>query len=553
MPSNGRKFVRIVKFLLAGVTVFCISWIASVSEWHTSLRWTNRQGLDRSMSTMRTIVAYSEQKQAEMDRPTPVTCDRLPVFPKLFHNNRNWSRNTGPKEWQRVVGTRVSLYAAYYDERTPQHYVRILAMFSGRNYSSEDTLFCQTRSVNAYNDAVEVVAAKPLEIWWHMWDEFSSSVNTPLLLSCPLIEPLHGPSVVSVVTQPCDDPTNAFKLKPDHVQEYERMFTICVKDMNFNKDISQNLVEWIEINKILGVDMIDVYIDDVTRDTEEVLLHYQSKGYVRLFHVPIKYKSNRSLWQRRRDHIITYNDCLYRNLKESKFIVPLDVDEIILPKIADTWLELYIRFKEQGWDTSKHSSIIIQNVFFFDFMQDLNKYVNNRTQGVKNKIYIKRDDVRIKKLENLDIGEIELVEYPNLKNALIDININKKLDQALYKKYKSRCGVEMSEPKLSRHIVSSTIISPVGDYSKSWMLTKKVLTAFNHYPLTSIGTPEFTGWSPPFIEVQLNHYKESCNTTVFEDCGRYGKRARIDTAALRLSRRLKSALANTICIPIKNH
>lgn len=83
MPSNGRKFVRIVKFLLAGVTIFCVSWIASVSEWHAGVRWTSRG--DQAGTTMKTIVAYSEQKQAEMDRPMPVACDRLPVFPKLLN------------------------------------------------------------------------------------------------------------------------------------------------------------------------------------------------------------------------------------------------------------------------------------------------------------------------------------------------------------------------------------------------------------------------------------------------------------------------------------
>lgn len=86
MPVNGRKFVRVVKYLLAGVTVFCVSWIACVNEWHAGVRWTSsRAQLGRAMSTMRTIVAYSEGKQAEMDRPTPLTCDSLPVFPKITH------------------------------------------------------------------------------------------------------------------------------------------------------------------------------------------------------------------------------------------------------------------------------------------------------------------------------------------------------------------------------------------------------------------------------------------------------------------------------------
>lgn len=85
MTGKARKVVRVMKFLLAGVIIFCVSWIASVNEWHAGVRWGGRQITDRGLPTMRTIVAYSESKQAEMDRPSPVTCDRLPAFPKVSY------------------------------------------------------------------------------------------------------------------------------------------------------------------------------------------------------------------------------------------------------------------------------------------------------------------------------------------------------------------------------------------------------------------------------------------------------------------------------------
>ncbi|CAH2980841.1 unnamed protein product [Chilo suppressalis] len=542
-----RKYVRATKFLLAGVTLFCVSWIASVSEWHAEVRWSGRR---RSVSTMKTIVAYSEGKQAEMDRPSPVTCDRLPAFPEIPQINRTWSQGMeGESSWQQVSGGRVSLYAAYYDERTPQRYVRILATFHGRNFSTEP-LYCQTRVLD--EDSVEVVAAKPLEIWWHEWDAYSADVETPLLLSCPLIEPLKQPSVVSIVTQPCDDPTNAFYLEPISNRKYERRFTICVKDMNFDRDVSQNFVEWLETNRILGVEMIDLYIDKIRKESENTLLHYKNQGYVRLYNVPIKYKPDRSLWQRRRDHIITYNDCLYRNIRESEFIIPLDLDEIVLPKIADTLPELIQRLNKIGWDPSQDSAILVRNVFFFGFMQGIDQYKLKKIE-TKNKVYVKRDDVRIKDAEDLDIGEIELVsessniEYEN--NEVIDF---KALDNDLYDIYKSRCNHDLITPKLVQHIVSSKTVSPIGFYSKSLMLTRKVLTAFNHYPLANLGTSAFAGWYAPLHEVQLNHYKESCNTTVMPECAAYGKRARLDRSAQRFRRPLTKALAYATCTGINN-
>lgn len=270
--------------------------------------------------------------------------------------------------------------------------------------------------------------------------------------------------------------------------------------MNFNDDISHYLIEWIETNKILGANIIDIYVDNVSNNVEAVLSYYRDKNQLRLFNVPIKYKPDRTLWQRRRDHIITYNDCLYRNMKESEFIIPIDIDEIILPKIATTWSELIDRLQGFGWNPMEHSSIMIHNVFFFEFMQNHEKFKTKDIITHENIIYTKRDDVRIGNDGKFNTNKLDSSIF-NLSNEVIDIH-NKFND-----KYKTTCGIELPKPKLLKHIISSATISSIGDYSKSFMLTKKVLTAFNHYPLASLGTVGISGWSAPFTEVQLNHYK----------------------------------------------
>ncbi|CAK1551104.1 unnamed protein product [Leptosia nina] len=481
---------------------------------------------------MKTIVAYSEGKQAEMDRPSPVSCDRIPDFPDIPNIIRAWSPLSEHPKWQHVEGTRVSLYAAYYDQRTPQHYVRVLGIFHGRNVSSLEELYCQTRSTREDQESVEVVAAKLLEIWWQDWDQTSNDVDTPLLLSCPLTEPLNEKSAVSIVTEPCDNPTNGFHVTPISAQKYSRKFTVCVKDMNFADDITLSLVEWVETNRLLGAEMIDIYVDSVHKNTETTLLRYQAHGLVRLFQVPIK-NTARSLWQRRRDHLVTYNDCLYRNILESKFIIPLDVDEVLVPKTAYTWHGLFQRLPYQGWDPNLHSAVLVRNVFFFNFMQDFYKSKISSDSRSNRTIYMKRDDVRIEDLLN--------------KVASVDSHsFNSNRD---YKEQKD-CMKSVPVPKLTKNTISSATISPIGYYSKSFMQTKKVLTAFNHYPLASVGATGFTGWAAPFKEVQLNHYKESCNTTMVPECAQYVLRARIDRSAVHLTRRLTRAVFDAMCSQI---
>ncbi|XP_050681097.1 uncharacterized protein LOC126976657 [Leptidea sinapis] len=458
-----------------------------------------------------------------------------------FQNN-TWSPNGEESIWQKVEGQSMSLYAAYYDHRAPQHYIRILGIFRGRNPTSMDQLFCQMRSLSG-EDIVEVVAAKPLEIWWHEWDNTSLEVETPLLLSCPLMEPLKETSIVSIITEPCNDPVNAFIVKRKHTVKYERSFTICVKDMNFQNNISDSLLEWIETNRLLGAEAIDMYLDSVHKNTEAILQFYQSIGFVRLFKVPIKSNPERSLWQRRRDHIISYNDCLYRNLIESSFLIPLDIDEVIIPKIAYTWSHLVNRLSRQGWDSYHHSAILIRNVFFFKSMQDRNKHKYKSANRKRKKIYDKRDDVRI--IDNdFENNDIDITEKS-------DNNIEEN-DNEDFKRGIVACGKEIAMPKLAHHTVRSATISPIGHYSKSFMLTNRVLTAFNHYPLASVGSMGFTAWAAPLKEVQLNHYKESCNVTVVSECGQYTQRGRLDESALRLNRRLTRALKNALCLQNKN-
>lgn len=361
--------------------------------------------------------------------------------------------------------------------------------------SSLEDLYCQTHSLHNGEDSVEVVAAKPLEIWWQDWDKSTKDVDTPFLLSCPLTEPLNYKADVSIVSEPCDNPTNGFHISPKINNKYQRSFTICVKDMNFQNDISSSLIEWIETNRVLGADIIDFYIDSVNKNTEATLLRYQSQGLVRLFQVPIKNTARRSLWQRRRDHLLSYNDCLYRNILETEFIVPLDVDEVLVPKITYNWHELLKRLHRQGWDPHHHSAILVRNVFFFDFMQHL--YKNNISSNNRNreKLYMKRDDVRI--------GDVVMNKIDNTHS----IEEKGNMQMTEMGREENYCVNNLYVPKLSRNIVSSATISPIGYYSKSFMLTRKVLTAFNHYPWASIGATGFAGWAAPHREVQLNHYK----------------------------------------------
>ena len=93
------------------------------------------------------------------------------------------------------------------------------------------------------------------------------------------------------------------------------------------------LIEWIELNNILGIEEFNFYESDLSDEAIKVLQHYASTGLVRLQHVapPIFDKLNCNANCHLTSTTATVNDCLYRNINRYKYIVILDLDEIIIP------------------------------------------------------------------------------------------------------------------------------------------------------------------------------------------------------------------------------
>lgn len=147
-------------------------------------------------------------------------------------------------------------------------------------------------------------------------------------------------------------------------------------------------------------------------------------------------------WQRRRFEVVAYNKCFNRNL-HSKFIIPLDIDEIIVPKTVRTWQELAYHF-------DNYSSLIVQNVYFF---------TGKKTRY--NRPFFLSENRRIK------------------------------------------------------------VPSKKGENGKSFIATKNALTVFNHYALHLLKPGVLKEYFLPFRDVQLNHYKESCNHVIFPECTKY--------------------------------
>ncbi|EJW74673.1 hypothetical protein WUBG_14422, partial [Wuchereria bancrofti] len=150
--------------------------------------------------------------------------------------------------------------------------------------------------------------------------------------------------------------------------------------LDYLDDKPERLVEWIEMQFITGADMITIYTYYVPHKMHQVLNYYSKQGTVTVIPINLPGESPnqayiRSLFiwrnrqQKRRHELIPYNDCLYRHINTHKFILMLDIDEVIIPLKYDNWTtmldDIIDKFYDKNSKRTEITSISIRNVFKF--------------------------------------------------------------------------------------------------------------------------------------------------------------------------------------------
>nr|XP_056716115.1 uncharacterized protein LOC130486837 [Euleptes europaea] len=123
-------------------------------------------------------------------------------------------------------------------------------------------------------------------------------------------------------------------------------FTVCISTMFGEYNNVLQFVQSMEMYKILGVDRVVIYKTSCSPLMEKVLDFYIAEGIVEVIPWPIdSYLQVSSSWHHSMDpkdigyygQITALNDCVYRNMYRSKYLLLNDVDEIILPRKYADW------------------------------------------------------------------------------------------------------------------------------------------------------------------------------------------------------------------------
>nr|KAG5697575.1 hypothetical protein BaRGS_019796 [Batillaria attramentaria] len=106
-----------------------------------------------------------------------------------------------------------------------------------------------------------------------------------------------------------------------------------------------------EANQILGSDKFTLYVQNASPDIMAIIKHYVTSGILEAieWRLPLKNVSHLHYF----GQLAAVNDCLYESMYSSRHVVFQDFDEILLPRLHDTWTNMLEEFQFQGtswWD-----------------------------------------------------------------------------------------------------------------------------------------------------------------------------------------------------------
>lgn len=172
-----------------------------------------------------------------------------------------------------------------------------------------------------------------------------------------------GPEITSCM--PIEYPLKRRKLK---------RFAVCVP-VSYGNLNPYHLIEWLEIQRMLGVELLSVYDVYLGSEARKVFQHYAENDHF----VQIR-KLDRIFSFEHNAHIlelaVSLNDCLYRNMYRVQRIIVSDVDEFIKP-LQHQNLAQMVGFLEDTLTFNRSVNYVIRNNYYFLELQpgvNISKY-----------------------------------------------------------------------------------------------------------------------------------------------------------------------------------
>ena len=131
------------------------------------------------------------------------------------------------------------------------------------------------------------------------------------------------------------DPGDRWSDAPQQVHK----LSVCVKPFHYEFNRAQQLIEFIEMHRLLGVSYFTFYNHTVGPKVDCILRQYIEENLVQV--LPWQRLDVVSQKEIRTEGIFaSLNDCLYRHMYDSEYLLFIDFDEFIIPRNVFNLIDL---------------------------------------------------------------------------------------------------------------------------------------------------------------------------------------------------------------------
>ncbi|KAK2176522.1 hypothetical protein NP493_660g05042 [Ridgeia piscesae] len=293
------------------------------------------------------------------DRPQPEAI-KLPPQSKggRTATDGHWLLFSGPQE---IFG-----YSAFYDNRpslgAPPTVVRVIVVSDVTDAKKQ--LYCLFRYEGGVN---KTASATRQAIGAGVYKR--GKLYTEYIYTCP-VDGTLPPEGVAIVAAPTDVASRFLPVEVPARWPEKMDFGVCVSVAYWNHT-AERIVEWMELNRIIGVNHVIIYNNSLSAEAARVFAHYVASGFVDLRQSTnfIDDPGETTIHMHMSPVI---NDCMYRYMHRFSKILVIDLDELIVPRAHDNLTLMLAAIETAQTERHPARTYAFRNAyFFFDWTPDL--------------------------------------------------------------------------------------------------------------------------------------------------------------------------------------
>uniref|UniRef100_A0A3Q2YHQ5 Glycosyltransferase family 92 protein n=1 Tax=Hippocampus comes TaxID=109280 RepID=A0A3Q2YHQ5_HIPCM len=287
----------------------------------------------------------------------------------------------------RLHGTKHLLVSAYADRRVSGKDIRIIGIFNRYSAQELHCVFCCQGSMSGQSPATVLLHS----------DNFGYPyVTTDVLCQTPA--GCKGSHVALVPSQLRATTENLAWLPVRNLKEAEQEearlpfnLTVCISVLfeNFNNVLQAADLYILEMYRLLGVNKVVIYNISSGPELDRLLHSYSQEGFLETVPWPINWhltlshgwlfsESGGDLHYFRQ--LTTLNECIYRSMHQSRYVLLNDLDEIIMPYQHDDLPSLISDLQQQHPDV--HEFRIENHIFPKTHVEPSGKFQLPQWEGV---------------------------------------------------------------------------------------------------------------------------------------------------------------------------